>query len=382
MKTKLIFLTTIIPTTFLTFSLINACAAQNVTNQPATSDKPSGDPKPPPPDSSGSGNNSNIGSIEIPTEIITELPKENITENTSILPLGKLVKYVLEIPKIKINGLPLTLEQQKERYLDVLEYISGYRNDDPTSITNAKPNSFYDHAQFMGASLGSNNEGYENVREIISKLNKYMAITERIFYLEKDEWIKSLKDRIGDDVTILSLFLPFHMQALNMKQVSRFLFFWSAAQIQLIDARNQTGSAQTFFLNNKNFMRAIKNALSELQIYFNPLTGQMALKTNLNDGLFFYDADKTKITDNPWVYKMLVQVANQTLSPLTFFLDNNNTFYEKLPKHYRGSEEVFAQVAGEKVKYRKDFNQGELQAFWTKWFETNKQTYNWQFDQE
>ena len=61
MKTKLIFLTGIIPTTFLTFSLINACAAQNVTNQPATSDKPSGDPKPPPSDSSGSDNNSNIG---------------------------------------------------------------------------------------------------------------------------------------------------------------------------------------------------------------------------------------------------------------------------------------------------------------------------------
>ena len=60
---------------------------------------------------------------------------------------------------------------------------------------------------------------------------------------------------------------------------------------------------------------------------------------------------------------MLVQVANQALSPLTFFLDNDNSFLETIPKHIRNSEEVFAQVAGEKVKYRKDFNADELQTF-------------------
>ena len=376
MKTKLIFLTSTIPTTFLTFSLINACAAQNVTNQPATSDKPSGDPKPPPSDSSGSDNNSNIGSIEIPTEIITELPKENITENTSVLPFGKLTKYVLEIPKIKINNVTLTLEQQKERYLDVIEYITGKRSDQD-SVIGASDTSFYGHANFLTL-IPKNDQIFG---PLFGKLGEYMQIGERVFYLDKPEWFESLQKRIGPaDTTLLPLFLPIYVHAKNMAQVARFLASWSSMQIQMIDAKNQTGSAQAFF--RKQFLKAARNALNALQLYFNPLTGQTAVNSNPKDGLFFNDPLKTKITDNHWVYKMLVQVANQTLSPLTFFLDSDNSFLEKTPNHIRNSEEVFAQVAGEKVKYRKDFNADELQIFWSKWFETNKQTYNWQFDRE
>ena len=377
MKTKLIFLTSIIPTTFLIFSLINACAAQNVTNQPATSDKPSDDSKPPSSDSSGSNNDSNVGSIEIPTEIITELPKENITENTSVLPFGKLTKYVLEIPKIKINNVSLTLEQQKQRYLDVIEYITGKRSDSD-SVIGAPDTSFYGHANFLTL-IPKNDQIFGS---LFGRLGEYMQVGERIFYLDKEEWFESLEKRIGSaDAALLSLFLPIYVHAKNMAQVAKFLASWSSMQIQMIDAKNQTGSAQAFFQKPK-FLDAAQNALKALQLYFDPLTGQTAVNSNPKDGLFFSDPLKTKITDNPWVYKMLVQVANQTLSPLTFFLDNNNTFYEKLPEHYRGSEEVFAKVAGEKVKYRNNFNSSQLQTFWTKWFKTNKQTYNWQFDRE
>ena len=375
MKTKLIFLTSIIPTTFLIFSLINACAAQNVTNQPTTSDKPSGYPKPPSSDSSGSNNDSNVGSIEIPTEIITELPKENITENTSVLPFGKLTKYVLEIPKIKINNVSLTLEQQKQLYLDVIEYITGKRSDSD-SVIGAPDTSFYGHANFLTL-IPKNDQIFG---PLFGRLGEYMQVGERIFYLDKEEWFESLEKRIGSaDAALLSLFLPIYVHAKNMAQVAKFLASWSSMQIQMIDAKNQTGSAQAFFQKPK-FLDAAQNALKALQLYFDPLTGQTAI--NSNDGLFFSDPLKTKITDNHWVYKMLVQVANQALSPLTFFLDNDNSFLETTPKHIRNSEEVFAKVAGEKVKYRKDFSQQELQAFWKKWFKTNKQIYNWQFEQE
>ena len=66
-------------------------------------------------------------------------------------------------------------------------------------------------------------------------------------------------------------------------------------QIQIIDAKNQTGSAQTFFRQSK-FLDAAISALNALQLYFNPLTGQTVI--NSNDALFFNDPLKTKITDN------------------------------------------------------------------------------------
>ena len=374
MKTKLVFLTSIIPATFLAVAAVNACSLGGVVNRPtppADSNNPSQPSNPSDPGYSG------VGSIEIPTEIITELPKENITENTSVLPFGKLTKYVLEIPKIKINNVALTLEQQKQRYLDVIEYITGKRSDSD-SVIGATRTSFYGHADFL--TLIQKDD--QIFGPLFGRLNEYMAVDERIFYLDKPEWFELLQKRIGPaDTALLPLFLPIYVHAKNMAQVARFLASWSSMQIQMIDAKNQTGSAQAFFQKPK-FLDAAQNALKALQLYFNPLTGQTAVNSNPKDGLFFSDPLKTKITDNHWVYKMLVQVANQTLSLLTFFLDNNNTFKEKLPAHDRNSEEVFAQVAGEKVKYRKDFNQGELQAFWKKWFETNKQTYNWQFDQE
>ena len=184
MKTKLFILGSIIPISLAGIVMTSACSLGGIVNRPTP---PAGPNNPSQPSNPTGPDYSDIGSIEIPTEIITELPKENITKNTSILPLGKLAKYVLEIPKIQINNLPLTLEEQKERYLDVLEYISGYRDGNPTNITNAKPNSFYDHAELMAVSLGQNDEEDENVGKVISKLNEYMIITERIFYLEKDE---------------------------------------------------------------------------------------------------------------------------------------------------------------------------------------------------
>ena len=372
MKTKLVFLTSIIPASFLGLAVVNACSLGGIVNRPtppADSNNPSQPSNPSDPGYSG------VGSIEIPTEIITELPKENITENTNVLPFGKLTKYVLEIPKIKINNVALTLEQQKQRYLDVIEYITGKRSDSD-SVIGASRTSFYGHANFL--TLIQQDD--QIFGPLFGKLNEYMAVGQRIFYLDKPEWFELLKERIGPaDAALLPLFLPIYVHAKNMAQVARFLASWSSMQIQMIDAKNQTGSAQAFFRNEK-FLKVARNALEALQLYFDPLTGQTAI--NSNDGLFFSDPLKTKITDNHWVYKMLVQVANQTLSPLTFFLDSNNTFEEELPRHKRNSEEVFAQVAGEKVKYRKDFNQNQLQAFWKKWFETNKQTYNWQFDQE
>ena len=68
----------------------------------------------------------------------------------------------------------------------------------------------------------------------------------------------------------------------------------------------------------------------------------------------------------------------QELAPFIYFL-NKDGFGDKLPFHYNGSEEVFANIAGSKVKYKSDFNEQDLETFWDQFFNHYKKQYNWQF---
>ena len=380
-KSKIKLLTSFIPLMLISTTILVSCSLFGSSNSSTPpSQSPGGNQtNPPAPIRPPSGGN--LPDQEDQT-IITTLPREEINEKTKVLPFAKLIKYTLEIPKITINNKPLTIEEQRERYLEVAEYLTGRSDSYPDGITFPKENSYYKHA----ADLFLKEDPV-----FVRLIPQYARLQERYFWNETEEWRNMFYAEMNeqDAFTASMIAIPYYIQTENMKQVSLFLWHYSWLQIKLIDAGKEFGgSAKEFFLKegslNNSLSKMSRQSLIKLQEYLDPLTGQQMGGKRIENGLFFSDFG---IKDNHKAYKMLVEINNKEIAPLVYvlnsaFIDGDLGLNEQR-RTFRDAENVFAGVAnGQKVKYRKDFSKDELNQFWTNFYNKYSKQYNWQFSSE
>ena len=378
-KSKIKLLTSFIPLMLISTTSLVSCSLFGSSNSSTPpSQSPGGDQtNPPAPIRPPSGGN--LPDQEDQT-IITTLPREEINEKTKVLPFAKLIKYTLEIPKITINNKPLTIEEQRERYLEVAEYLTGIKDSYSQSVGFPKKGSYYKHS----LDLFSKEDPI-----FVKVIPEYAKLKERYFWNETEEWRNEFYGLMNEeDAFTASMFaIPYYIQTENMKQVSLFLWHYSWLQIKLIDAGKQFGgSAREFFLkeesSNNSLSKISRQALIKIQEYLDPLTGQQMGGKRIDNGLFFSDFG---IKDNHKAYKMLVEINNKEIAPLVYVLNDDKFLDGSLARDeqrrtFRDAENVFAGVAnGQKVKYRKDFSEDELNQFWTNFYNKYSKQYNWQF---
>ena len=372
MKTqKLYWKLLILPASLLSLTPVISCGLTLPSVQPLP-------PKPPVDGGSGSTTPSqpkppSTGGGSIPDQddnkIITELPKEQIGDRFEPLPFAKLLKYTLQIPQIEINGKKLTPQEMKKRYEEVIIYIAGEL---VISLGNyAKfPYSYYGYAQRLW---------FNESNEVIKAIENAMKLQERFFFNENEQSRNNFFSQINESQRLVVFtFMPVVIHLKNMIQISELIFNYAWMQIKLIEAQSQTGNAKDFFKNksqNSALFFAHK-AFFVAQEYLNPELSQLMLGRTINEGLFFTYGNNVR--DNHKAYKYIVNLVNNELAPFIYFL-NKDGFGDKFPFHYNGSEEVFANIAGSKVKYKNDFSDQDLERFWDQFFNHYKKQYNWQF---
>ena len=190
-----------------------------------------------------------------------------------------------------------------------------------------------------------------------------MKLRERFFFNENEQSRNDFFNKIDESQRLVVFtFMPVVIHLKNMIQISDLIFNYAWMQIKLIEAQNQTGNAKDFF-KDKSQNSALFFAHKTLVIaqeYLNPRDSQLMLDRTINEGLFFTYGNNVR--DNHKAYKYIVNLVNNELAPFIYFL-NKDGFGDKLPFHYNGSEEVFANIAGSKVKYKSDFNEQDLETF-------------------
>ena len=332
---------------------------------PADGGSGSTTPSQPKPPSSGGGS--------IPDQddnkIITELPKEQFNDHFEPLPFAKLLKYTLQIPQIEINGKKLTPQEMKKRYEEVIIYIAGELVTGLPGFAKF-PKSYYGYAQGLW---------FSEKPEIMRAIENAMKLPERFFFNENDQTRNDFFNRIEENQRLVVFtFMPVVIHLKNMIQISELIFNYAWMQIKLIEAQIQAGSAKDFFKNTSSngALFFAKQTLFVAQEYLNPEPSQLMLGRTINEGLFFTYGNNIK--DNHKAYKYVVNLVNKELDPFVYFLDKDG-YGDKPPFHYKNSEEVFANIAGSKVKYKNDFNEQDLKTFWDQFFNHYKKQYNWQF---
>ena len=369
MKTqKLYWKLLILPASLLTLTPVISCGLTLPSAKPVL--PPSGDgggtnPTPSTPPSTGGGS--------IPDQddnkIITELPKEQIGDRFEPLPFAKLLKYTLQIPQIEINGKKLTPQEMKKRYEEVITYIAGDLTHDLGNWMKF-PYSYYGYAQHLW---------FNESDEVIKAIENAMKLQERFFFNENEQSRNNFFSQIDESQRLVVFtFMPVVIHLKNMIQISDLIFNYAWMQIKLIEAQNQTGNAKDFF-KDKSQNSALFFADKSLVIaqkYLNPRDSQLMLGRTINEGLFFTYGNNVR--DNHKAYKYIVNLVNNELAPFIYFL-NKDGFGDNLPFNFNGSEEVFANMAGSKVKYKNDFSDQDLERFWDQFFNHYKKQYNWQF---
>ena len=361
----------ILPASLLTLTPVISCGLTLPSVQPLPPKPPaeggsgSTTPSQPKPPSAGGGSSPD----QDDNKIITELPKEQIGDRFEPLPFAKLLKYTLQIPQIEINGKKLTPQEMKKRYEEVIIYIAGEL---VTSLGNyAKfPYSYYGYAQRLW---------FNESNEVIKAIENAMKLQERFFFNENEQSRNNFFSQIDESQRLVVFtFMPVVIHLKNMIQISDLIFNYAWMQIKLIEAQNQTGNAKDFF-KDKSQNSALFFAHKTLVIaqeYLNPRDSQLMLGRTINEGLFFTYGNNVR--DNHKAYKYIVNLVNNELAPFIYFL-NKDGFGDNLPFNFNGSEEVFANIAGSKVKYKSDFNEQDLERFWDQFFNHYKKQYNWQF---
>ena len=332
-------------------------------------------------DSSDSSDNNTPSTPVLPdysdkSEVITQLPKLELNDNTKIVPFYQLVKYTLQIPLIEIDGKKLSVSEQRQRYVEILNYISGDANKF-TSVDNPKANTFGDVAL---RTWGREDQIFQ------TKIPEYASYDERFFWNDNEQWRDEFAHTMPetDQFVASTIAIPYYIQCQNMIQVSKFCFYYSWYKIQLIDAANQRGSAKDYFKQVKtyNAYQAAKKALENIQKYLNPLTGQQMMSSDPDNGLFgSFSYYNISAKGNMYAYRLIVDVVNRELAPFVYALGGHDSV---IPANttYRNWGEVFAKVAGQKVKYLSDWTEEELNQFWTRWFNAESKAYGWSFDTE
>lgn len=344
----------------------------------------------PKPDPDGGGDN-NGGDGDKPKPppvvvegIITTLPRVEIKFDKNgkllnkIAPLKKLVKYIIEIPKIPNfdslgNTLPgtISLDEQSKRYKEALVYLVGSDNN-PDWLSRPKNNTF----AWLGNAVWSMED--KIFQEYIPQHIKYF---ERYFWNTNNETRKAFFDKLGKDDAFVSstIAIPWYLQTQNMNQVSRFLASYSWFKLKLIEAKNVRGNAMEFFKTDKtpnSAKRFALQAITSLNEYFNPLTGQLMAN---RDQLLFNNFKDYGITGMRDVYKMLVRVTNEELKPFLVAIDEIGYGWAD-PQYILDAKEVFKNVAGQYVKSSTDFTKNELDEFWRKFVIFGNNNYGWLFD--
>ena len=340
---------------------------------------PSVQPLPKPPANGGSGSTtptqpkppSSGGSItdQDDNKIITELPKEQFNDWFEPLPFAKLLKYTLQIPQIQINGKKLTPQQMKQRYEEVILYIAGEMTTGLPGFAKF-PKSYYGYAQRLW---------FSEKPEVMRAIENAMELPERFFFNENDQTRNEFFNRIEESQRAVVLtFMPVVIHLKNMIQMSELIFNYAWFQIKLIEAQSQTGIAKDFFKNTSSngALFFAQQTLFVAQKYLDPISSQLMLGKTINEGLFFTYGNNIK--DNHKAYKYVVNLVNKELAPFIYFLNKDN-FADKPPYHFKNSDEVFAKIAGSKVKYKSDFSDQDLDTFWEQFFNHYKKQYNWQF---
>ena len=361
----------ILPASLLSLTPVISCGLTLPSVQPLPPKPPadggsgSTTPSQPKPPSTGGGSIAD----QDDNKIITELPKEQIGDRFESLPFAKLLKYTLQIPQIEINGKKLTPQEMKKRYEEVIIYIAGEL---VTSLGNyAKfPYSYYGYAQRLW---------FNESDEVIKAIENAMELPERFFFNENEQSRNDFFSQIDESQRLVVFtFMPVVIHLKNMIQISELIFNYAWMQIKLIEAQNQTGNAKDFF-KDKSQNSALFFAHKTLfiaQKYLNPRSSQLMLGRTINEGLFFTYGNNVK--DNHKAYKYIVNLVNNELAPFIYFL-NKDGYADELPFHHKNSEEVFANIAGSKVKYKNNFSDQDLEKFWDQFFNHYKKQYNWQF---
>lgn len=340
-------------------------------------------PNPEYPNNPDNGNN-NGSTPELPSlpgindsKIIETLPKLKLDNNTKIIPFYQLLKYTLQIPEIKIDGNSLSVEEQRKRYVEVLDYITG------------QPNKF---TSYTGSLVIKNTIVDVTFRtwgreDDIFKDNipTYTSFIKRFFWNDNEKWRNEFAHTMPeeDQFVASTIAIPYYIHCENMKQVFGFTFYYAWYKIQLIDAASQSGLAKDYFSNGKtyNAFQAAEKAVQYAQEYLNPLTGQQMMSSKPLEGLFGrFDYYDISAQGNLLAYKYMVDVINKEIAPFVYSLGGGDFTIPAQVPTYRNWEQVFANVAGQKVKYQKDWTQEELGKFWTKWYSYYSKTLNWRFD--
>lgn len=330
-------------------------------------------PVPPEPPATGGSINDLDGN-----QIITTLPRADINATTTLLPFAKLLKYTLEIPRITIEGRPLSATERRQRYEEIIAYTSG-KSTNTLLDSGVDPRSYYGHAAGL----------FLKEEQIFQQLVPiYASYPERIFWNDQAAWRTLIFNKIGAEDAHVTLFiaLPYYIQTENMKQIGAFCFHYAWYQIRLLEAADQTGSAKAFFSATReqpeSAWSAAAAALKAAQQYLNPLTGQLMAGRDPAAGLFFEDQG-LGINDNAQGYRYLIEAVNSELAPLVYALgasDYGDLAPSKKLANYRGVADAFAAVAQQRVKYVEDFSAADLQAFWAQWFKQYTTQNGWHFD--
>lgn len=345
-----------------------------------------------PEDGSGNGGTTDENPpVEIPNysdnTIIETIPKQLLNDNTKIIPFYQLLKYTLQIPKIKVNGNLLTIEEQRARYVEVLDYITGY------------PSKFTSFTSYYNSSLGDTGSKKNSIADVAfrtwgreddifkDRIPRYSESIKRFFWNDNEQWRNEFAATMPEDDRFVAstIAIPYYIHCENMKQVFGFTFYYAWYKIQLIDAASQSGLAKEYFANGKtyNAYQAAEEALKYAQEYLNPLTGQQMMSSKPLDGLFgSFSYYGISAQGNLLTYKYMVDVINKEIAPFVYSLGGFDTTIPNIPSTYRNWEQVFANVAGQKVKYQKDWTEEELKQFWTTWYNYYSKTLNWRFDGE
>ena len=342
-------------------------------------------------DSSDSSDNNTPSTPVLPdysdkSEVITQLPKLELNDNTKIVPFYQLVKYTLQIPLIEIDGKKLSVSEQRKRYVEILDYITG------------RPNIYTSFGPYSTSSLGDYGCKKNTFGDVAFRtwgredqifqtwIPKYASYKERFFWNDNEEWRDEFAHmmREEDQFVASTIAIPYYIQCQNMIQMAGFCFYYSWYKIQLIDAANQRGSAKDYFKQKKtyNAFQAASDALDFVHEYLNPLTGQQMMSSDPDNGLFgSFSYYNISAKGNMYAYRLIVDVVNRELAPFVYILGGVDS---NLPTTttYRNWGEVFAKVAGQKVKYLSDWTEEELNQFWTRWFNTESKAYGWSFDTE
>lgn len=332
-----------------------------------------------------------ISGPDFSTEIISTLPKEKFDpKKPKAVALGRLVKYVLEIHRIKDeNGQNILPSKQREKYKEVMEYIIGKSSLKPDHYGNSTKGSF----AYNAYKYYKDNENYQID---VTDLLKMYKLNSRIFFGDNTNWEKEFVKDIEKVVTsdyaqleIISYMLlaELHTHAKAMNDIGRFLFYYAKYKIALIDANNQRGSAKNYFINNNQVFEDVQNAISSIREYLDPTLG--AILFYKKDYIFSHrPAEGITKTDNELVFKYIVKVLNNELLPFAYFINKNNMLlqiYETEPKayqlNYRNVKTILTNLTKEAIKYDNDFNNEEqLKATWAKMFNSYKIMYLWQFE--